>query len=275
MPDEQQPPPNPGFTMTVSLPKTLTVVGEMKSNWRKFNQLLDSYEILTGLGNKPDKVRVVTFLTAIGIEALDIHNNIRYKEEAAKQNMTKILQYWSDHCEGQTNVVYERYLFNVCVQGEDPFDSFLLKLRSLVATCEYGTQTDEHIRDRIVCGVNSKAVRKQLFQKNNINLGDAISLFRAIEASTSQLKIMQPISGVNVVKGPSTSKPSKRSTTRLIKNCKFCGEEQERDKFKCPAYKKTCKNCVAKITSNQSVLKNPNLRNKLNIRKVPVQVELM
>ena len=185
-------------------------------------------------------------MTAIGIEALDIHNNLPYKEEAEKQNMTKILQYWSDHCEGQTNVVYERYLFNVCVQGEHPFDNFLLKLRSLVATCEYGTQTDDHIRDRIVCVVNSKAVRKQLLQKHNITLGDAISLCRAIEASTSQLKIMQPISEVNVVKGPSKSKPPKRSNPRLIKNCKFCGEEHERDKFKCPAYKKTCKNCGAK-----------------------------
>ena len=85
-----------------------------------------------------------------------------------------------------------------------------------------------------------------LLNLSNITLGDAISLYRAIEASTSQLKIMQPISEVNVVKGPSMSKPPKRSTPRLIKNRKFCGEEYERDKFKCPAYKKTCKNCGAK-----------------------------
>ena len=40
-----------GFTMSILLPR-LSSTGELKSNWVKFKQLWDSYEILTGLKNK-------------------------------------------------------------------------------------------------------------------------------------------------------------------------------------------------------------------------------
>ena len=81
-----------GFTMSIPLPR-LSSTGELKPNWVKFKQLWDSYEILTGLKNKEDPVRVATFIQAIGIDFLDVHNNLPYKTEADKQKMEPILKF--------------------------------------------------------------------------------------------------------------------------------------------------------------------------------------
>ena len=67
-----------GFTMSIPLPR-LCSTGELKPNWVKFKQLWDYYEILTGFKNKEDPVRVATFIQAIGIDFLDVHNNLPYK----------------------------------------------------------------------------------------------------------------------------------------------------------------------------------------------------
>ena len=77
----------------------------------KFKQLCDSHEILTGLKNKEDPVRVATFIQAIGIEFLDVHNNLPYETEADKQKIKPILNLWEAHAKGKINVIYERHIF--------------------------------------------------------------------------------------------------------------------------------------------------------------------
>ena len=132
----------------IPLPPPLKVDGDLSGSWRKFRQLWDSYEVVTGLQSKDDKIRSATFVTAIGIDALDIHNNLPFACEADTQKMSCILDLWDNHCQGATNVIYERYRFNNCTQGNDTFDVFLMKLRALAKSCDYGTLTDD-LRGRI------------------------------------------------------------------------------------------------------------------------------
>ena len=76
----------------IPLPPPLQVTGDLKANWKKFRQLWDSYEIVTSIVDIRDKFRVATFITAVGKDALDIHNNLLYKSEEEKQNMATILK---------------------------------------------------------------------------------------------------------------------------------------------------------------------------------------
>ena len=61
------------------------------------------------------------------------------------------------------NVIMEKHKFNTPIEKEgESFQSFVADLRILANTCEYGILEDELICDKIVGGVSSRHIRKQL-----------------------------------------------------------------------------------------------------------------
>ena len=72
-------------------------------------------------------------------------------------------------CEGARNVIYERLVFNQRNQKEgERIDNFVSELKRLSVTCEFGALTDSFIRDRIVGGVLSDALRGKLLKKADL-----------------------------------------------------------------------------------------------------------
>ncbi|XP_022791986.1 uncharacterized protein LOC111331190 [Stylophora pistillata] len=151
------------FMCNVSLPPKLAIhSGNLSKEWRQWRQVLDAYKEVTDLRNKTSRLRVATFITCIGKEALEIHNGLPFSSEEEKSNMTKVLELWETHCIGKTNIIYERYKFNNSSQEQtESIDTYMTALRALAETCEFGTLRDHLIRDRIVCGVRENAKPSQ------------------------------------------------------------------------------------------------------------------
>ena len=145
------------------------------------------------LPNKTNRLRVATFITCIGKEALEVHNGLLFASEEEKSNMTKVLELWETHCIGKTNVIYERYKFNNRSQEQtELIDTYVNALRALAETCDFGALKDQLIRDRIVCGFRDNAVRRKLLQESKLTLAICVNICRAAEATSSQLKEMAP-----------------------------------------------------------------------------------
>ena len=113
---------------------------------------------------------------------------------------------------------------------------------------------DDLIRDRIVCGVREKSIRRKLLQESGLTLSKCVDICRVNEATAAQLKDMAPsqtteqeANAVNQkenFKKPKTSKENgKDPKDQLSAECKFCGNKHERKRDKCPAYGKTCSSC--------------------------------
>ncbi len=72
--------------------------------------------------------------------------------------MAKILELWGEYWNGKTNIIYERYKFNIRQQKPDErIDAYATVLRDLASSCNmyYGALKEEMIRDRIVCGITN------------------------------------------------------------------------------------------------------------------------
>ena len=227
----------------IPLPPPLQVTGDLKANWKKFRQLWDSYEIVTSIVDKPDKFRVATFITAVGKDALDIHNNLPYKSEEEKQNMATILKLWEEHCKGKTNIIYERYKFNNCAQQADErFDHYLVRLRELASTCDYGNLTDDFLRDRIVCGITDNTLRKRLLQESSLTLDKCVMLCKASEATVTHMQAMK-LTKDESAEVKFVHQKQKTAKKEYTNNCRYCGKTHELVKTRCPAYGKTCTTC--------------------------------
>ncbi|PIK34864.1 GagPol [Apostichopus japonicus] len=229
-------------TITVPLPQNLDLRGNLKKNWEKFRLLWDSYVTLTELDKKDEKIQVATFVTCIGPEALEIHNNLPYENAVDRTKIAKIMSLWEAYCIGQTNVIFERYKFNNCTQEPNElFDEFVVKLRISASSCEYGTLKDQMIRDRIVCGIASRNTQKKLLQTADLDLPKCINICKAAEVAAAQIKGMSDQSAeVHAVKYNPKTRCHKG---KWVEDCRYCGRSHEADKMKCPAYDQSCSKC--------------------------------
>lgn len=246
--------PSPRSRVTrgnVPLPRPLSLEGDMKENWEVFSQVWENYEIITGLEHEDDRYRIAHFMTAIGQEAVKIHNGLPFKDEAEKKKFSTILKLWKEYCSGRTNLTYERYKFNICTQSKgEGFEQFYVRLRSLATTCEYDKFIDDFIKDRIVVGLIDDSVRKRLLQEQNLTLQLCLDICRAHEASMAQSQAMTSESVARVdkfcPKSQNSNKQKSQKKSDKILECKFCGRSHVRQKERCPAYGKLCNKCHQK-----------------------------
>lgn len=163
--------------------------------------------------------------------------------------MEAVIALMENHCIGETNVTFERFIFNGRAQGEhETFDQYLTSLRELVRTCRFGAMEADLLKDRIVCGVYDNAVREKLLQRKDLNLDTCIDMFRASESTTRQLQTMGAVE-----KGHRINQKGKRDAERKTKTkqqgptekqeCHYRGWQHGPKREQCRAYGKTCAVC--------------------------------
>ena len=109
--------------------------GNISENWKKFKQKFTNYEIATGINKKESATRVVTLLTVIGNDAIDVFNTITWNAEGDDAKIDKVLQKFEEHCEPKKNVSYERYkFFSRAQESGEAIDQYVTVLRKLSVT---------------------------------------------------------------------------------------------------------------------------------------------
>ena len=147
------------------------------------------------------------------------------------------------HFKPQRNVVYERYVFNSCVQiVEESVDVYVNWFRKIASSCEFGALTNELIRDRLIIGVKDRDLKGLSLQK-------AIEICKSNEITKQQLKSLEneekkPHEEVNMCKqsGSRSSRTTKKPPAQDLKKktpdfktkpekgnskrkCKYCGKQ--------------------------------------------------
>ena len=155
----------------------MSLKGEVAENWEEFESAWNDYCIATGLDQKlrteegeedpaGQLVVAATLCSVIGIECRKILNNLPEITAEARKKPNEIIKALRTYFLPQRNVLYERFLFNSAVQkAGETVDQFVLRLRQLSDTCEFGTLKDSLIRDRLVIGTKDEAGHERLLRK--------------------------------------------------------------------------------------------------------------
>jgi len=97
-------------------------------------------------------------------ECLQIFLNLNFDTE--ELTITSALKALQTYFLPKGNVVYERYVFNSCVQSsEETVDCYVNRLRKLASSCQFATLTDEIIRDKLVIGIQDKSTKARLRER--------------------------------------------------------------------------------------------------------------
>ena len=252
------------------LPSAMNCRGDVAGNWEFFRQQWSDYEIATGLIHREETIRLATLRSAMGRDCLQIFLNLNLSDDD-KKKIDRCLEALDNYFKPSRNVVYERYVFNTCVQTNDEsVQSYVTRLRKLATSCEYGELTDDLIRDRLVIGLKHNGDKVRLLREKNLDLKKAIQMCTTSEVAAQQMKKIQSAEDntEDVKKFDDKKKAHRRrrfknapeqpqkSNDKQTKSgaepragftCKYCGRQQRHVKrTECPAFGKTCSNCGKK-----------------------------
>ena len=94
-------------------------------------------------------------------------------------------------CSRKPSIVIRRFQFHS--RSRKPNESvtdYTTALRKLVVACEFTTDVDEHLRDRLVCGINNVDMQRQLLKEDALVFKKATSIALAIEATERHLTLL-------------------------------------------------------------------------------------
>ena len=124
--------------------------------------------------------------------------------------------------------IVQRYKFNSRYrQPTKTIATFISELRSLAEFCNYGTNLDEMLWDRVVCGINDSTIQCRLLLETKLALKTTLEIAQGMEPTTRNSDTLsQGESGG--LKNPQAGgvhklhTPSKSTTT--VTNCYSCGK---------------------------------------------------
>ena len=171
-------------------PLKVTAGSLTAAEWKRFSGQWHNYVIATDLERESKAKRAAILLSCIGADAYENFETLDFSAED-KKDVDRVIQALGDHCVGETNVTYERYLFNQRVQDTgESFDTFYADLKRRIRTCDYGELQDSILRDRIVCGLRDEATRRKLLVTRKLDLKKAVDMCKADETAAQQLRTM-------------------------------------------------------------------------------------
>ena len=174
-------------------PAPLSFEGNVAENWRTFESEFDIF-VEAAYSDKNDRTRAYILLNLAGKDVIEKAKTFTYAAEVRNEDGDIIQTAESREsvavlkakflCNPLTNVIIEPHKLNTRFQEvSEAVQNFITALKILEDTCEFGTLKDSLIRDRIVCGVSSDALRKQLLKERDLTLHKAVQLCQIHESA--------------------------------------------------------------------------------------------
>ena len=97
---------------------------------------------------KTKKIQSYILLNLAGADAILKAESFQYTTHESREDPEVLLTKFREQCMPTKNIIIDRYRFNTTNQKPtEPISSYVASLRILANKCEFGTLTDELIRD--------------------------------------------------------------------------------------------------------------------------------
>ena len=216
MGDEENNQNNTTKMAAIKMPDRLSLGGNAIKNWKLFKQRWQTYSVITELNTLPAIKQRAIFIHCLDDDALEAFNTFQIAED---ETVDQIITSFDNFIVGETNVTYERYVFNRRTQEEgESFDFFYADLQRLIKSCDYCDNCRPSLlKDRIVLGIQDASVQKELLKIRNLTLQQTVDTCKANEKAVNQNRTLRPeVNKVNISK--------KASNNSTVRPCKFSGK---------------------------------------------------
>lgn len=155
----------------------------------EFEVYLDRIEHLFAVNVVEDRMKVSMFITLAGSKVYQTLKNLaapRRPSDLLYEELTVLL---SRHYSPPVSEIYERFIFNCCNQKpEQNVADYIVELRKLASSCNFGMFLEQALRDRFVCGLKSESIQRKLLANSILTFEGACRDAQAAELAEKQVK---------------------------------------------------------------------------------------
>lgn len=155
------------------------------NDWATWSGRWKQYYELVGLEKETAQTQVATLLYTMGEQANAVLSTFDLPEGSRNQYADVFAKFDEVYTAKKRSAVYERAQFNKRHQrpGESAA-AFVMDLRILAKSCEFGDPTDSLIRDRIITGLRDEVLSLALQLDDNLSLDECV--WRVLQAENVQ-----------------------------------------------------------------------------------------
>ena len=175
---------------------TMSKVGKIgeydskKETWVNYIERAEFYFLANTIEDAAQKKACI--LTSVGAETYQLIRNLCAPAKPSEKSYAEINKLVQDHLQPEPNQIAHRYNFNMRNREQsESINEYLAALRQLSEHCKFGTEIDQMLRDRLVCGVNHKKIQQRLLSEGNtLDLQTATDLAIAIEGAEKHSQVI-------------------------------------------------------------------------------------
>ena len=154
--------------------------------------------------------------------------NLAAPAKPSSLSFKTIIETLQKHLSPRPLLIAERFRFHNRNQLEgETVSSYLAELKKLSLYCEFGTNLNDALRDRLVCGLHNELIQKRLLSEPDLSLAKASEIALAMEAAAKDTLELQgninKESEVNKINKDSERVPKGKDDVKSKSQCYRCG----------------------------------------------------
>ncbi|XP_037576521.2 uncharacterized protein K02A2.6-like [Dermacentor silvarum] len=153
---------------------------EATDEWPAHQVRLEAF--FEGHGVTEEKKKRALLVAALSTNTVGVIAGRCAPAKVNELSYTEVVALLQQYFSPEPNEIAQSYKFFTRNQSPgEPVKEFLLAIRQIANTCNFGDSLDRMLRDRIVCGLQSSSVRRQLLAKTGLTRSEAEEIALAAE----------------------------------------------------------------------------------------------
>lgn len=187
-------------------------VPEFDSKKEDFDSYLERFERWLSANDIPPGKKADVFLSVLGATEYGLLKNLIAPSKVSDKTYKEITTALSLHFKPKPILIAERFRFYKRQQKtNETVSEYLLALKQLASTCEFGQFLNDALRDQFVCGLSGEEYHKRLLAVKDLTFKKACDIALAHELAMKDTKEMRehvekPKGEVNKVSNPTSEK---------------------------------------------------------------------
>lgn len=191
----------------------------------------ERFDLLSSTNPKISSNSVPYMLTFLGKDAYKLLKDLVYPRVPKDLTVVEIEKALCDHLIPCNYEVHERSIFNSLVRKPNqPVKDFIVELQQQAMKCNFDSQLEIHLRDRLVAGINNAEIKKKFLRESSLTLQTAKEIAIAhsnidstVNENSPVLYTHKKVHHRHQSKKSSFQKGSDRSTSLPKGKCFSCG----------------------------------------------------
>ncbi|XP_067940194.1 uncharacterized protein [Watersipora subatra] len=200
---------------------------DIAGEWRKWSRAFEDYLLAIDVAAgtlAAEKRKLALFCHVGGEDVREVYSRMEFTkvgdgetkdidEGTEGRKLKDVLKRFREYCNPRSGIVVSRYEFHNSSQNGETVDVYLMRLRRLAESCDFGDQRDSLVRDKLLFGLDDSKTIEKLMRESDEKLSldfviRAIRVAEAAKVAKSSEKLSADVNAIALGGRPKTGRPT-------------------------------------------------------------------